>query len=148
MNPLRKALLGGAVLASTLGGGALGATFLNGTANAATDTTTSTSAATAATTAPEAGQAPAGRPAGQPPGDPSKGGHQANGITEALLTGDDAEKAKAAALAAVPGATVERVETDAEGAKYEAHLVAADGSHVTVKMDESFKVTGTENGMR
>ena len=36
-----------------------------------------------------------------------------NGITETLLTGDTAKKAKAAALAAVPGGTIERVETNA-----------------------------------
>jgi uncharacterized membrane protein YkoI len=76
----------------------------------------------------------------------SKGGHQANGITETVLTGDDATKATAAAQAAVPGATVLRVETDAEGAKYEAHMKKSDGSLVTVKMDASFKVTSTEAG--
>ena len=139
MNPMRKALLGGAVLASTIGGGVVGAAFLNGTATAA-----DTSSTTEVTAAPAAGtqQAP---PANV---DPSKGGHTANGITETLLTGDEAEKVKAAALEAVPGATVLRVETDAEGAKYEAHLKKSDGSQVTVKLDESFKVTSTEDGMR
>ena len=70
----------------------------------------------------------------------------ANGITETLLTGDTATKAKAAALAAVPGGTIERVETDAEGATYEAHMTKADGSEVTVKLDANFKVTGVETG--
>ncbi len=89
--------------------------------------------------------------AGQTPSaaafDPTKGGHVgANGVVEKLLTGTTADKAKAAALAAVPGATIERVETDAEGATYEAHMVKSDGSHVTVKMDGNFKVTGIENG--
>jgi len=79
--------------------------------------------------------------------DPTKGGHVgANGVVEKLLTGTTADKARAAALAAVPGATIERVETDAEGAVYEAHMVKSDGSHVTVKMDASFKVTAIENG--
>ena len=45
-----------------------------------------------------------------------KGSHQANGITEQLLTGDTAARVEAAAKAANPGATVVRVETDAEGA--------------------------------
>ncbi|MCU1689345.1 MAG: hypothetical protein JWN20_1273, partial [Jatrophihabitantaceae bacterium] len=63
-------------------------------------------------------------------------------------TGDAAAQATAAALAAVPGGTIERVETDAEGATYEAHMVAADGSRVTVKMDADFIVTGTETGRR
>ena len=79
--------------------------------------------------------------------DPTKGGHVgANGVVEKLLTGTTADKAKAAALAAVPGGTIERVENDAEGATYEAHMVKADGTHVTVKMDANFKVTGIENG--
>ncbi len=80
--------------------------------------------------------------------DPSKGGHVANGITETVLTGDDAAKATAAAQAAVPDGTIERVETDAEGATYEAHVVKADGSHVTVKMDASFSVTSVEDGAK
>jgi hypothetical protein len=79
--------------------------------------------------------------------DPTKGGHVgANGVVEKLLTGTTADKARAAALAAVPGATVERVENDAEGAVYEAHMVKSDGTHVTVKMDANFKVTGIESG--
>ena len=81
------------------------------------------------------------------PSDPTKGGHVgANGVVEKLLTGTTAEKARAAALAAVPGGTIERVENDAEGATYEAHMVKSDGSHVTVKMDANFKVTGIETG--
>lgn len=75
-----------------------------------------------------------------------KGGHMANGITEQLLTGDNASKATAAALAAVPGGTVDRVETDAEGDAYEAHMTKSDGSHVTVKFDANFGVTNTEDG--
>ena len=65
---------------------------------------------------------------------------------EKTLTGTDADKAKAAALAAVPGGTVYRVETDGDGAAYEAHMTKADGTEVTVKMDKSFKVTSTEAG--
>ena len=79
--------------------------------------------------------------------DPSKGGHTANGITEQLLTVDTAKKAKTAALTAVPGGTIQRVETDAEGATYEAHMTKSDGTQVTVKMDGNFKVTSIENGM-
>ena len=77
----------------------------------------------------------------------SKGGHQANGITETVLTGDDLTKADAAAEAAVPGATAQRAETDAEGATYEVHMTKSDGSIVTVKLDANFNVTGTVDGM-
>jgi hypothetical protein len=53
----------------------------------------------------------------------------------------------AAAKAKVRGATVERVETDADGhAAYEAHMVNADGSRVTVYVDKQFEVVGTESG--
>jgi hypothetical protein len=86
-------------------------------------------------------------PANQGNFDPTKGGHVgANGVVERLLTGTTADKARAAALAAVPGATIQRVENDAEGAVYEAHMVKSDGSLVTVKMDANFKVTGVETG--
>lgn len=105
-------------------------------ANAATDTTSTSNTSTT--------QAPTSQPADQ-----SQGGHTgANGTKEELLTGDSAEKAKAAALAAVPGGTVQRAETDAEGAAYEVHMTKSDGSQVTVKLDSSFKVTSTESGMR
>ena len=77
-----------------------------------------------------------------------KGGPQANGITEQLLTGDTAARVEAAAKAAHPGATVVRVETDAEGAAYEAHIRRADGTSATVKLDASFNVIGTETGKR
>ena len=66
---------------------------------------------------------------------------------ETVLTGADAAKAKAAALAAVPGGTIIRVETDAGDATYEAHMTKADGTLVTVKMDKNFNVTAVEDGM-
>jgi hypothetical protein len=69
-----------------------------------------------------------------------------HGPGETLLTGSAAASAKQAALAAVPGATVIRVETDSSGAAYEAHLAKADGSYVTVKLNSSFKVTDTVSG--
>ncbi len=76
-----------------------------------------------------------------------KVGHRGDGKghgNEVALTGSSADKAKAAALVAVPGATVERVENDSDGATYEAHVVKADGTEVTVKMDASFKVTSID----
>ena len=155
MQTIRKAAIGGVLAIAALGGGALGAALLNGSASAQTDTSTTTApAATTAPTDPSTGaatSAPEGRgqrPAGAANHDPSKGGHAANGITETILTGDDATKATAAAQAAVPDGTIERVETDAEGAAYEAHMAKADGSHVTVKMDSTFTVTSIEDGAR
>jgi len=69
-----------------------------------------------------------------------------HGPDETLLTDGTANKVKAAALAAVPGGTIIRVETDSGGSPYEAHVRKSDGSVVTVKVDKSFKVTSTESG--
>ena len=69
----------------------------------------------------------------------------AHGPDETLLTGATASKVVAAAKAAEPGATIIRVETDSEGSPYEAHMKKSDGSYVTVKVDDSFKVTNTED---
>ena len=38
----------------------------------------------------------------------------------------------------------ERVENDAEGSPYEAHMTKSDGSRVTVKVDSNFKVTALQ----
>ena len=46
----------------------------------------------------------------------------------------------------MPGGTIIRVETDAQGGTYEAHVRKADGSTVTVQVDASFNVTSTESG--
>ena len=66
---------------------------------------------------------------------------------EKTVSTDVAATLKAAALKAVPGGTVYRVETDADGATYEAHMRKADGTLVTVKFDASNKVTAVQDGM-
>jgi hypothetical protein len=65
---------------------------------------------------------------------------------ESLLTGDTEAKVKQLAVAKVgSGATVVRVETDADGhAVYEAHMVKADGTPVTVYVDKQFDVVSVE----
>ncbi|MES1193135.1 MAG: hypothetical protein ABUM26_02345 [Solirubrobacterales bacterium] len=68
-----------------------------------------------------------------PPGNPN----------EQALTGDTAEKVKAAALAKLPGATVLRVETD-EGGVYEAHVRKTDGTEAEVHVDKDFAVTSVD----
>ena len=121
----RKGLISVAALAAlALGGSTL--------ADAATSGSSSGSGSTA--TAPQ----------GQPPRDPTvPGGHRgANGKTEAALPAAIAAKVKAAALAKVPGATVERVETDVDhGSPYEAHMRKSDGTELEVLVDSSFNVT-------
>jgi uncharacterized membrane protein YkoI len=61
---------------------------------------------------------------------------------ETALTGDTLAKVKAAAIAKVgSGATIERVETDADGhAAYEVHLKTSGGTEETVYVDKSFNV--------
>jgi hypothetical protein len=70
----------------------------------------------------------------------------AHGPGETLLTDGTASKVTAAAEAAVPGATIIRVETDSSGAAYEAHMKKADGSYVTVRFDRAVKVIGIVSG--
>jgi hypothetical protein len=82
-------------------------------------------------------------PKGAPPGNPADLAH---GPGETLLTGATAQRVGAAALKAVPGASVVRVETDSDGSTYEAHLRKSDGSYVTVKVNASFAVTATDDG--
>jgi hypothetical protein len=66
---------------------------------------------------------------------------------ETELTGDTLASVRAAAVAEVGSdATVVRVETDADGhAAYEAHMVKADGTPVTVYVDKSFDVVSVES---
>jgi hypothetical protein len=117
----RRRIVSLALVASgVIGGGILAGT----TVASAQSSTSSTSTSTAM----------------QPPSNVS------HGPGETLLAGTAAAKVKAAALAAVPGDTIIRVETDSAGSPYEAHLKKSDGSVVTVKVDDSFKATTTESG--
>ena len=163
----RQAIVGAAILGATAAGGALAASAITNDGSSTTgassvvadapttvaDSGTSTDQTgtdNSGTSTDQTGTAPdndGDGPHGGGPGgsfDPSKGGHIANGITEAVLTGDAATKVAAAAQTAVPGGTIERVENDAEGAVYEAHVVKADGSHVTVKFNADYSVSTIE----
>ena len=120
-----KGLAGVAALAAlALGGSAL--------AGAATSSKSGTSTGTSTTAKPR-----------QAAPDPTKAMHPG----EKLLTGDTASKVEAAAKAKVPGATIERVENDADGnAAYEAHMRKSDGSEITVYVNKDFKVVKTQTG--
>lgn len=70
-------------------------------------------------------------------------GHQRS--DETVLTDGTATSVRDAALAKVPGATIVRVETDADGhAPYEAHIIKSDGTPATVYVDKSFNVVSVE----
>jgi hypothetical protein len=131
-----RSLIVGAVVA----GVALGS---YGIASAASGSgsTPSTTASTAAPSTAAPSQAPAA-----PPGASAQNPWGAQRSDETLLTGDTASKVQALAVAKVgSGATVVRVETDADGhAAYEVHMVKADGTPVTVYVDKSFNVVSVE----
>lgn len=121
--------IGGALGAGLLAGAILAGSGIAGAASSASSKTSSSSS-----TAAEARSA----------GDPAKLGH---GPGETLVTGTNLSALTTAAKAAVPGATILRVETDSNGgAVYEAHMQKADGSFVTVQFDKNLKVTGTIDG--
>ena len=117
------------LVASSITALALGGAALAGAASGDDQSGSSTSTA-AAQTSPDRGAGPRGqRP------------------DEDLLSGDTASKVRAAALARVEGGTIERVETDADGnAKYEAHMLDADGNRVTVYVNADFDVVSVESG--
>jgi hypothetical protein len=130
---------------------AVGALALGGSAlaGAASQSTTTQGSGTQGSTAQGYG-AQGQPPSGASAPDPSKGGHVGrNGQRETLLTGDTAANVKAAALAKVPGATVERVETDADhGSPYEAHLRKSDGTELEVLVNKDFAVTAVNTMQR
>jgi hypothetical protein len=114
------------LLAGGIAGGALAAT---------------SSASAAGTSTPSTPSAAAPGPRGRADtATPVRAGEKAQ-------TGTVLATLKAAALKAVPGGTVYRVETDADGAAYEAHMTKADGTYVTVKFNKSFAVTAVQAGM-
>jgi len=129
----RRRLAGvGLVAAGVVAGGVLAGTL---GASAATSGTTGSYSASGTTGSEGA------RPAGNP--------HTSTPVRsdEKAVSDSVAATLKQNALAAVPGGTVYRVETDSGDAAYEAHMTKADGTEVTVKFDKSLNVTGTEAGM-
>ena len=127
----RKHIAAISLVAGVAGGGVLASTVA---ANAADSTSNSTSS-TSSTATPGSDTAARGAAVDQ---------SKSQRADEKLLTGSDADKATAAALAKYPGATIERVETDSDGV-YEAHIVTADGDRLIVQMDKDFAVTGTDS---
>jgi hypothetical protein len=135
--PRRRTGLKVALLGAGLAAGAIGATALGASAQTSATATTTQTTATTAPTAPTGGS---GRPAGAH-------GTGAGRSDEQVVTGALATRLKAAALKAVPGGTVDRVETDAGDGAYEAHMTKSDGTRVTVKLDKNDKLIGVEAGM-
>ena len=126
-------LLGAGIAAGAVAATAIGASAQSGSGSS----TPSASSASSAS-----------RPAGAP-NRPPDGGRGAAPVRpdEKSLSAAITATLKAAALKAVPGGTVYRVESDAGDAAYEAHMTKADGTPVTVKFDKNLKVTKVEAGM-
>lgn len=124
---LKIALVGAGIAAGAIG--AIGAGAQSTTAGSATS-----APVTAATKAPD-------RPARD------HGGSAPIRSDEKSLSASKAATLKAAALKAVPGGAVDRVESDAGDGVYEAHMTKANGSRVTVKFDKNLKVIKVEAGM-
>ena len=138
----RRAVAAAAVIAALAGGAGVANAALG---PAATDMASSTASALVEqtdTTTPTTDESTTDAPATDTPEDDA----DRPASTEEVLTGEVADKVTAAALEAVAGGTVERVETDDDGAAYEAHMTDADGNHVTVTFDESFAVLEIQTG--
>jgi hypothetical protein len=138
--------VGGAAAAVgiALGAAGIAAAATNDSGSTTTPAASSSDATGTATPSTGAASNSAAAPdAGAPAQDPATMDH---GPGETLLTGDTAAKVTAAAKAAIPDGTILRVETDNEGAPYEAHVKKADGTIVTLKFDASFNVTSTVDG--
>ena len=134
---LKVALISAGVAAGAIGATAIGA---SASTTSGSGSTTSGYAQSAASGAPSGTDAHAGQQAGP-------GGANPVRSDEKSVSSSVAATLKAAALQAVPGGTVVRVETDAGDGVYEAHMKKADGSLVTVKFDKNLKVTAVEDGM-
>jgi hypothetical protein len=130
-------LAGGVVLATAFGAAA-------GTTSGTGSTSTPAAGTTQSTTAPNGGSATSGAPNGRTF---DHGGSAPVRSDEHALGAALTAKLKAAALKAVPGGSVYRVESDAGDGTYEAHMTKADGSMVTVKFDKNGNVTKVETGM-
>jgi hypothetical protein len=120
LSKLKKVALGVAAVS----GAAVGGAAVAGAA---------TSHSGAAATAPPARNLPA----------PGTAAHEDN---EKAVTGEAADKAKAAALKAVGGGTAGDVTTDYFGNGYEVTVTKSDGAKVEIHLDSSFNVMGPPGG--
>ena len=130
-------IIGAATLAAAVGVAIAGASL------ASADSTTTNSNGYAAPQQGGYGQSAPGQYAQDGPNGQAPDPHKAFHPGETLLTGTTKDKVTAAAKAKEPGATIERVETDAEGV-YEAHMVRTDGTHITVQIGKDFTVTAVQ----
>ena len=136
-NDKQQRLIPRAVAVGALALGLAGGSYGVAAAATGSGSTSSPSSAAAHPAATAAATAPAAPSSSNP-----WGGQRSD---ETPLTGDALAKVTALAQAKVPGGTIVRVETDADGnAAYEAHMTNASGQPVTVYVDASFAVVSVE----
>jgi uncharacterized membrane protein YkoI len=135
LNIRRSVAASAAMLALVIGGAGVAGAATSGSSTTSSAKGTVMASAAKAARAKTAGRATATDPA-----------TLTHGPGEQLVTGSDLARATAAATAAVPGATIIRVETDSGGSAYEAHVRKADGTTVTLKFDASFNVISSKGG--
>jgi hypothetical protein len=117
-----------------------------GIANAANGSSSSSGSSQSSSALSSGWPAAAGAPATPPSNNGQPWGRQRS--DETPLTGDALAKVTQLAKAKVPGGTIVRVETDADShSAYEAHMVKADGTPVTVYVNKQFEVVSVESGM-
>ena len=124
------------IAAAGLAALALGGSALAGAASSSTPSTSTAPSTSSGAPAPgtRSGADPhPGFPVGQEPGT------KAHEDAEKAVTGEAADRAKAAATKAVPG-TPGAVTTDFFGRDYEVEVTGSDGTKVTVHLDSSFRV--------
>ena len=128
LSKIKKVGLGVAALS----GAAVGGAAVAGAANSNSGTTTVPPAAS-------------GKP---PPAlrDMPAPGTAAHEDHEKAVTGEAADKAKAAAVKAAGGGTADGVTTDYFGNGYEVTVTKSDGSKVEIHLDSSFEVMGPPGG--
>jgi uncharacterized membrane protein YkoI len=134
---VKVALVAGALGAGAIAASAIGASATTGSASTTTPGSYNAPANSGGTSAPGKAAPPNGKTGGSAP----------VRSDEKALSATLTAKLKAAALKAVPGGTVYRVESDAGDGVYEAHMTKADGTQVTVKFDKNLAVTKIESGM-
>ncbi len=133
MSETSKRFMPRSVVVGAVALGLVGGTY--GIASAATGSKAATTTSSSSVLQTAAARTPPA--AGQP-----WGGQRSD---ETPLTGDALAKVTTLASAKVPGGTIVRVETDADGhAAYEAHMTNASGAPVTVYVDSQFNVVSVE----
>ena len=133
MSETSKRFMPRSVVVGAVALGLVGGTY--GLASAATGSKAATTTSSSSVLQTAAARTPPA--AGQP-----WGGQRSD---ETPLTGDALAKVTALASTKVPGGTIVRVETDADGhAAYEAHMTNASGAPVTVYVDSQFNVVSVE----